>query len=162
MILTVITVQVLIVRACVNINHIVFIKALKEIQSGKLRVGFGYDAYSETEMSTSLFEKSLSIDTHDFGARRGLGRVLLSQNKVEEAARILQPLASAYAWHPLFFLDVLWVYSLAGWEKEILALETSDGWRHVSESILCRLDWGEGLTQVCLAYKKWNSSCSLL
>jgi tetratricopeptide (TPR) repeat protein len=153
--LSALLVPALLIRVCANVNYISFLKVLKKKQVGSVRVGFGYDARSETKISTSFFRKALSIDALDFGARRGLGRVLLFQNQVEEAAVTLRPLISTHARHPLLFLDVLNTFSLAGWDKEIYALETCKGWQYVPEYVLSRLDWGEGLLPISTAYQKW-------
>jgi tetratricopeptide (TPR) repeat protein len=151
--------QILFVRVCVNIGYIDFTKALHRTHREEVRIDFGYNNFldrSDVVVPAFLFEKALSVSAFDLGARRGLGRVWLSQKRADQAARTLHPIRQSYAEHPLFFVDLLKAYSLAGRDEDIRTLVLSEGWQYVPESILSRIDWGGEVESVAHTYRQWH------
>jgi len=142
----------LLTRGFVNVGNIAFVRLLTSpIESGEF-----HDHGATAEATAEFFAKAVSLSEDDFGARKSLGRLLLFRHDSVKAAEILKPMVDSRASNTPFFVDVLRAYSSANWERELLDLETSDGWMSVSEAVLCRMDWGNQTKVVSLAYMAWS------
>jgi hypothetical protein len=148
------------VRALVNAGNVQFLRMCvgqRGLRESSPELGrSGGVSKTDADVAIGLFEDALLLSDDDFGARKGLGRALLFDERAEEAARVLQPLADSRVLAPHFFLDILKAYSRANWENELLGLANSGGWMSVPEAVLCRFDWGAQTRNVSRSYVAWR------